>query len=654
MKKNPFDFQIPLIANVMADLRKLGRSLLAASMGSGKTQMATEVIKKTIKKDPKAKILVLAHGQSVLRSQFYQRLVAEKTPGTVLVESIEDLKKPGNVYVTLPQTISRHVDKIPFFKMVAADEAHEFFMAPSVDGILAAAMPEQVLILTASHGRYNDGSYPITSVSMSELVDAGVLADFKTTLVASADEFRASDYGLSDELKKSTQIKNADKTLGLALKEALGGADAKTIGPSLLVAYNQANAKVLVKGLRMRGINATISTSDTDPDSAEIHAFKAGEYQALVVCGRAVLGFDYPAMQNVFDFSGSCNVDKIFQLAGRVCRKYPGVEKSFYKMAPPGPIFETMYAALHVGLALTKPEYFANYQGFYNKTPTPMPKGMGSKERGVGNGQSIRLPSISDIRGIFAETGQGVGSYAMTTVAQVKAVLSGFLWTEEALRQHLVEAKYTSLSDWSSRGMASYNAARRLGVRDKLGAEIGFAPTRTRWTEELIRKLLTEGNFKRRRDWTAASHASEQAAIRLGIFDKLIEEFNLIQEGNTNRITSSPRRRSVSRELVSVAGAIDSAATIAAFNNKIGDAMTAKSMAEAMEEKAAYMDSIDASLQASVLRRLSGKLRNADVLLLAGKKCNCVKCDRPLTNKRAQKRGIGDDCMEKLGLRRVV
>jgi len=68
-----FSYQEPLIAEVLANITKRP-VVLAACPNAGKTEMVILILKAMLKKNPKLKILILAHGTVGLRANFVKRI----------------------------------------------------------------------------------------------------------------------------------------------------------------------------------------------------------------------------------------------------------------------------------------------------------------------------------------------------------------------------------------------------------------------------------------------------------------------------------------------------------------------------------------------------------------------------------------------------
>ena len=65
-----YSYQKDLIRVCYQNLMDNKKTVLAASCGAGKTRMSVEIIKKFIHDFPNKRVLILTHGQSLLRTQY--------------------------------------------------------------------------------------------------------------------------------------------------------------------------------------------------------------------------------------------------------------------------------------------------------------------------------------------------------------------------------------------------------------------------------------------------------------------------------------------------------------------------------------------------------------------------------------------------------
>ena len=78
MKKVSYEYQIPLINEVHERFKTEDRVVLAATPGAGKTNMAIQIANQIVIANPQAKVVVLTHGQVLIREQWVDRMKTVK------------------------------------------------------------------------------------------------------------------------------------------------------------------------------------------------------------------------------------------------------------------------------------------------------------------------------------------------------------------------------------------------------------------------------------------------------------------------------------------------------------------------------------------------------------------------------------------------
>ncbi len=388
-------YQAKLIAEIELLLEKKGKAALCATCASGKTWMANKIIRNYLEKNPTERVLILAHGRTQLRDQFF----------TDLSEAIQDVSQwlnkecpPSKVVVALPYVRKKN---IPKFGMIVFDEAHHYYTASMAQLILTKVQHDKLLLLTGSGGYFVKTNFPRVMFSAQELrqENPNVLSDVTTFIVQTTYDFKDDDYTYSDLLKEDVELNLEDTKSSLAmaiqtlinvLRKNIGkypylfnGGDSvyqkvhhyffnNTIEKTMIAATSIKQANQIYEILLQQNINALISTSENDKQSMFITQFYQDPTATiLIVVDRGILGFDMPKLRNVIDMSGSENPDIIFQLLGRVSRNdNTGRPKVFIKIAPKRRLERTELVTCFA-LALTTKAVYENYNGNYMTTPFP-------------------------------------------------------------------------------------------------------------------------------------------------------------------------------------------------------------------------------------------------------------------------------------------
>ena len=351
-------------------------TILAACPSAGKTIMSIYCIEDYLSKHPNAKVLVLTHGTTILRTQ-YNEVLDEVQPGFSynLVEKFTDFSHNSQVNVCLPQTLCGK--NLPHIDLLVVDEAHQFYFADMVQEIIQMIKPSKQLLLTGTPSVFIQRDYPIIAIPLMIIYDEGMTADVRVEIATSSYNFDIiRDYNNDKELKGEIEIKGIEtkKTLDELLSkiiEKLNDNNIRTwsqtlftLKKTMFACKSQQQAMQIKEYFNQMGIKSALSISDIDTESKEIEYFKSDDNcLVLIVVGRGILGFNYTKLVNIVDMSTSQNIDRIYQLFCRVVRKHPdGLKKLFFKIAPKDKSEYYKYIMSGV-LALTSEEFFTKFNG---------------------------------------------------------------------------------------------------------------------------------------------------------------------------------------------------------------------------------------------------------------------------------------------------
>lgn len=445
-------------------------TVLAACPSAGKTIMSICFIEKYLIENEGARVLVLTHGTTVLRSQYAEE-VEKMRPGFTWknVESGYELNLAYQVNITIPQTIIR--EEIPKFDLIIVDEAHHYYFANMIKKILAESKPKHQILLTGTPSVFIGFGYSIIPIAVNKLLDLDMVSDLNVELASSTYNFNSKDYNSDFELKNNVIIRNEatvstldlllDKVLSrlksifrddpvkyAALNNSVGWAIAlKSLQKTMVACNSQEQAKQVYDYFSLKGIDCALSITDTDSTSYEINRFKKEkDCLILIVVNRGVLGFNFPEMENVIDMTASQNIDRIFQLMCRVIRKHPnGKKKLFFKIAPYylAEYFEFLMSFV---LCLTDEEYYLKFNGKnlmdlevpvikekrINDIPNPSKyiSGLNSNytedpkiKREIKVIDYVGLPSIRLFKDILHKNHDILTSYAYVRIGEIRNIL---------------------------------------------------------------------------------------------------------------------------------------------------------------------------------------------------------------------------------------
>lgn len=381
-------------------------TILAACPSAGKTSMCIAYVDFYTKANSKAKVLVLTHGTTLLRTQFYKN-IQENNVDFTCSEIVPDQKNfDAQVIIAIPQTL-RTVKNLPKFDLLIVDEAHHFYLAEGkgkksgkigqVSDLISKIKPKHQLLLTGTPSIFIKKRYPIIPITIEQLLEENVITDVIVELATSCYDFKNTDFNQSYDLKelaskKLINQKNTDTTLdellGYVLKRLTSAvknnpsayanigtvtklftgkswSDAlSTLKKTMFACDSIEQANMVKTYLNKKKIEVALSTSENDKDSLEIDRFvNDSKCLVLIVVNRGILGFNLPELENVIDMSCTYNPDKIFQLMGRVLRKHPkGKQKLFFKVVPSN--LSNLYrGVMQVVALLSNEKYYTKFDG---------------------------------------------------------------------------------------------------------------------------------------------------------------------------------------------------------------------------------------------------------------------------------------------------
>lgn len=342
-----YSYQIHAANKVFKDALGMSNkaAVLAAAPGSGKTTISHIVISRYIEKYPNARVVVLTHGQNILKNQYIESL---QEPHVDINFTFGEFDSDAQVLVGLPHSIN----KLPLEKvdLLVVDECHEYYLRPMVQRILKILKPKHQVLLTGSPSEFNllkkqGEKYAITYICGNDLMDNNVFSDVEMDVV-------------SVEYKK-----NARKSLHSMFNHAKEkGKDLSKI----MIAVNTVNeANNVAYYLQKSGRKVALSTHKNDKNNTMVKDFKNGKYDTLVVVMRGILGFSDNNITGLFDLRCSPDVDISNQLFARVLRKHPdNIKKFYYRCGDKSTRdFNNQVIMLHKIKAMMRKDIFQGYDG---------------------------------------------------------------------------------------------------------------------------------------------------------------------------------------------------------------------------------------------------------------------------------------------------
>jgi hypothetical protein len=510
--------------------------------------MSVEVIKKFLVDFPRERVLILPHGQTLLRLQYYS-VINSCLP----LENIFLLKGTQNeqedildkkIVISLPQTLFyKKKGVIGEFGLVVVDEAHNFYLveAGMVKNVLSQINPPRELLLTGSPSKFiaenkrlNKKEYEIITFPSSQLIQNNVIIDPKIILLKTEEyKFNIKDYFSRDEIRRRRIDTKLTKNVIIEVIRYLSMYDQKVSSTSLskgrpfgiirkmmIVAIDEQHALEIYEILREIGLSVLLSTYSSDQDSSKIDAFKTEEnIQALVVVQRGILGFNFPELQCVVDISLSLNPDRIFQMINRVVRISKNKNKLFLKVMPED-LISIAEVSLSCASALCTKQVYENYSGNYKKLFVPIFTEKTSAERKMLKKTDVvqlpnitYIPSFSVMTKIYDENKtENVSGYSWTTFEETRQKLTNQIqyWTLEKCLS--IALQYKRSTDWIQNHPCSYQAAVCHGWLSNCTAHM--EKIKKKWTLEECKEIALQ--YKCSMNWIQNHSRSYGAASSKG------------------------------------------------------------------------------------------------------------------------------------------
>jgi len=329
-------------------------AILAACPGSGKTTISQMVISKYIKMFPKARIMVLTEGQSVLTNQYLSEL---ESPNVPIDFTYGPLGSDVQVEVGIPQGIKKC--KHNYYDLVIFDEAHNYYLEQMVQGIVKDFKFKHKLLMTGSPTKYNKHNqevewdffspikkkpYGIYYIAAEDLMDRGI--------------FNHVNMDVARVPNRKDPINAIDNVMVHARNQAY------CLNKMMIACPNIAFAKKIANRLEtIYKRKVSLSTSKNDVEGKEIEKFKRGETNTLIVVGRGILGFNDKMMTTLVDMRSSNNLDASYQLFARVLRVHPDKVSKAYIRLSDDKDYNKQVLTLHKIGALMDREVFMNFTG---------------------------------------------------------------------------------------------------------------------------------------------------------------------------------------------------------------------------------------------------------------------------------------------------
>ena len=314
-------YQTEFIENCLLDLMEFDRVLGVAATGAGKTVMAGEIIRRSLRRGP---CLFLADAQQLVQQAADKLLVW--TGEIPQVEMAKNHAQPGDkIVVATTQSIARRLAKWPkdYFKLIIIDEAHRNTMGGQAQKVLDHFSASKVIGITATPFRSDKkelGEYYqkiSADIGLMRLIREGFLSPIKIKTVPLgvdlskirkvAGDFRDDDLGdaITPHLQDCAQI----------IKDHAPDRRACVFLPLIKV------SKAFVDACNSIGLRAVHVDGK---DRSALETFERGDADIISNASLLTTGWDEPSLDCVMILRPTQSFTLYSQMVGRGTRIHPG------------------------------------------------------------------------------------------------------------------------------------------------------------------------------------------------------------------------------------------------------------------------------------------------------------------------------------------
>lgn len=445
------------------------RIVLAASTGSGKTEMSIMIIDNYIKTASK-KVLVVAHHTNVIKDNFFARLQQINPDFTFSTTDVN-----ADCFVTIRHNATLNFD-MSEFGLIIVDEAHQNYFADTIQSILPN-FDHQVL-LTATPSKFvAAGGFDILPIARLDIPNK-FFSNLSYRIVNVDTDITEADYNASNMVKTAKNIKK---------NEAISMIDSVITylgeGKKLFICKDIKHAMTTSSYLNKLGFINKVSDSKSDINGDIINEFKSGQLQNIIVVDRMRVGYSDNDLYYTVDLSFTHNPDIIMQIMSRSNRGNLNQNKHYIKVTNPALNMRTRYM-VSLAISLFNADNLVKYAGkIVSDIKIPVlksSKNTDSKSNASSNNWT--LPENIDLTNFFETCDYVNDAEIFNTINNGQNT-----WTVDSVTK--LAAQFTTVSEFSKNSKGAYSFAAMNNLLDKL-----FPNTtkKTVWTEESIRLAANE------------------------------------------------------------------------------------------------------------------------------------------------------------------
>lgn len=515
------------------------KQVLGFATGAGKTVTLYHLVQQYLQNYPKSRVLIMTHGQKVLRQNMINQATAGIKPFEIKKKYQIPYSTGERVVVAIPHTLVGEFSNLGKFDLVVYDEAHQWYNTPVNKELFSTVQAKHTLLATATHGKFSEPEWEKHLYTAFEAFEDGWLADCIFQQMPTNWNFNERDYNKNGELQRTFKICN--KTTKPALEDLANKLTSHQLfTPSICDKFDmyKVSAKVkslfgeaklvktmiCVRNIEMAdfvyqfmkskfGEQVVMSQSINDEPSAEMEDFKTNDKKILIVVGRGSLGWDFSELQVIVDMTCSKNIDSFIQKKGRVMRKSKQDEskpKTYIRFSAQGMIEYDLILAT-TGLFLSHPINNRKYSGSYKNVPIVRPvkkiskTGTKTKRRNNNVQEELVLePIMLDFRwatGIFKQVIDGtVGTHLrVTTMSEFIKECRGIYpdpTSKDELLEFFKKHNITSAKDFQKRFGRIKTKSNKLGIYKPAAEVMGWKTRQDKdFTKKTVEQFISEINY---------------------------------------------------------------------------------------------------------------------------------------------------------------
>jgi DNA repair protein RadD len=314
------------------------RICLIAPCGSGKTVVASEIVRRAVER--KRRIVFLAHRRELI-DQSVEKLSRFGVSAGVIMADDDRADALADVQVASIQTLARrvgpseripHLHRVPPADVVIVDECHHA-ASDSYRKVLAAWPDAVVLGLTATPWRSDKiglrGLFDesVVVATYDQLMDEGSLVRYDAFAYDAPDLHNVAVVAGEYNQKQLGLATNTTVLVGNVVSEYLKHARGRR---TIVFAVNIEHSNNLVAQFNASGVPAQHVDFNTPKREREasIRAFADGDVQVLSSVAIFTEGWDCPAAEVAILARPTLSLSLFLQMAGRVLRPSLGKERA--------------------------------------------------------------------------------------------------------------------------------------------------------------------------------------------------------------------------------------------------------------------------------------------------------------------------------------